>query len=65
MHTYMRSVDVHMLLELSFHNFYQLFLLFRLSFFPGPISIIIDILWAQLVLEFFADRFETMHICST
>ena len=43
----------------------QLFPLFWLSFFPGPFSIGIDTLWAQLLLEFFTNHFETMHICST
>ena len=33
--------------------------------FPGQISIRIDILWVQLLLEFFTDHFETMHTCST
>ena len=33
--------------------------------FPGQITIRIDTLWAQLLLEFSTDHFETMHICST
>ena len=46
--------------------FYQLSsTFFDLVFFPGPISIGIDTLWAQLLLEFFTNHFETMHICST
>ena len=47
--------------------FYQLFLRFRLSFFAGSISIniIINTLWAQLLLDFSTDNFETMHTCST
>ena len=46
----------------SFINF---FLLFQVSFFPSPISIRIDILWAQLLPDFSADHLETMHTCST
>ena len=34
-------------------------------FFPGPISIRTDILWAQLLLDFSTDYLETMHTCST
>ena len=45
--------------------FYQLFPHFWLRLFPGPISIGIDTLWAQLLLEFSTNSFETMHICST
>ena len=42
--------------------FYQLF---PLSFFPGSISIRINILWAQLLLNFSTDHLETMHTFST
>ena len=59
------SVNVHVVLILSSHYFYQLFPLFLLSFFPGSISIRIDTLWAQLFLEFSSDHFETMHTCFT
>ena len=45
--------------------FYQLFPLFRLSFFLGPISIRIDILWVQLLLDISTDHLEIMHTCST
>ena len=33
--------------------------------FPGSITSRIDILWAQLLLEFSTDHFETMGTCST
>ena len=56
-------------LGLSSHYFYQLFppffFTFFFFFFPGPISIGIDTMWAQLLLEFSTNHFETMHICST
>ena len=58
------SEDVRVVLGLSSHYFIHFFPLFGLSFFPGPISIGIDTLWAQLLLEFSTNRFETMHICS-
>ena len=45
--------------------FYQLFPLFRLSFFSGQITIRIDILWAQILLEFSTDHLKTRHTCST
>ena len=35
------------------------------NFFPSCITIRIDTLWAQLLLEFSTDHFETMHICFT
>ena len=38
------------------------FPLFRLSFFPGPISIRIATFWAQLLLEFSTDHFETAYL---
>ena len=61
-----QSENVHVVLGLSsYYFFYQLFPLFRLSFFPAPISIRIDILWAQLSLDFSTDHLETMHTCST
>ena len=44
--------------------FYQLFTLYT-YFFPGPISIGVDTLWAQLLLEFYTNHFKTMHICAT
>ena len=50
------------ILPLFFINFFHVY---WLSFFSGPISIGIDTLWAQLLLEFFTNHFETMHICST
>ena len=34
-------------------------------FFPSPVSIRIDILCAQLLLDFSIDHLETMHTCST
>ena len=45
--------------------FYHFFHFFGLVFFPGPISIRIDILWAHLLLDFSTDHLETMHSCST
>ena len=45
--------------------FYQLFSTFSTLFFPFSITIRIDTLWAQLLLEFSTDHFETMHTCST
>ena len=45
--------------------FITFFHFFGLVFFPGPISIRIDILWAQLLLNFFTDHLETMHTCFT
>ena len=53
------SIDVHVVLRLSSHYFYQLFLL---CFFPGSTSIRIYTLWAQLFLELFTDHFEIMHL---
>ena len=41
--------------------FYQLFPLFQ----HRQISIRIDTLWVQLILEFSTDHFETIHTCST
>ena len=38
---------------------------FFFFFFSGQITIRIDTLWAQLLLEFSTDRFETMYPCST
>ena len=46
------SVNVHLVLGLSSLYFLSFFLLFfLLSLFPGSISIIIDTLWAQLILK--------------
>ena len=45
-------------------TFYLLFPLFRFSF-PDPIGIRIDILGAQLLLDFSTDHLETMHTSST
>ena len=45
--------------------FYQQFSTFSTEYFPGPISIRIDTLWAQILLEFSTDHFETMNTCST
>ena len=44
-----------------FINFFP----FSRQFFQGSISIRIDILWAQLLLDFSTDQLETMHTCST
>ena len=33
--------------------------------FQGPVIIRIDILWAQLLLDFSTDHLENMHTCST
>ena len=43
--------------------FINFFHFFNLVFFTGQIRI--DTLWAQLLLEFSTDHFETMHTCST
>ena len=45
-----------------FFHFFDLVFFF---FSSGPITIRIDTLWAQLLLEFSTHHFETMHICST
>ena len=50
------------ILPLFFINF---FYFFNLVFFSGLITIRIDTLWMQLLLEFSTDQFETMHICLT
>ena len=50
------------ILPLFFINF---FYFFDVVFFSGQITIRIDTLWAQLLLEFSTDHFETMHTCST
>ena len=42
------------------HHFFHFF---RFNFFPGPISIRTDTVWAHLFLELSTDHFETMHIC--
>ena len=52
-------------LGVSSHYFFINFSHFFDKFFPGPISIGIDTLWAQLLLEFSTNHFGTMHICST
>ena len=44
--------------------FYQPFPLFRLRFFSIQISIRIDILSLQFLLDFSTDYLETMHTCS-
>ena len=54
------SEDMHVVLGLSFHYFFINFLHF-FDFFSGLITIWIDTLWAQLLLEFFTDHFETTH----
>ena len=48
------SEDVHVFLGLS---------TFSTKF--CQITVRIDTLWAQLLLEFSSDHFETMHTCST
>ena len=57
------SVNVHMVLGLSSLYLLSIFSTFSTYFFPGSISIRIDILWAQL-LEFSTGHFETVHTCS-
>ena len=59
------SVDVHVVLELSSLYFFIFFFSFFFLLFPGSICIRIDTLWAQILLEFSTDHFETMHTCST
>ena len=56
------SEDVRVVLGESSYFFINLF---HFLTFPGPISIGIDTLWAQLLLEFSTNHFETMHICPT
>ena len=53
--------DVLMVLGLSSYYSYQRFSTFSTSFFPDPIGIRIDILWAQLLREFSTYYFEAMH----
>ena len=66
MHTcFTLSEDVHVVLGLSSYYFFINFFHFFYLDFPGLISIGIDTLWAQLLLELSTDHFETMHICST
>ena len=43
-----------------YHFFFSLFF-----YFPGPISTRIDTLWAQILLEFSTNHFETTYVCST
>ena len=45
--------------------FYHFFTTFSTLFFSSQISVRIDTLWAQLLLGFSFDHFETMHICYT
>ena len=59
------SVDVHVVLGLSSRYFYQFFFYFFYFVFSRFVSIIMDTLWAQLLLGFPTDHFETMHTCST
>ena len=61
------SVDLHVVLGLSSHYFvFNFFLLFSTQFFFSDlISIRIDTLWTQLVLEFSTDHSETMQTSST
>ena len=51
------------ILPWSFVNFFHFFDLG--IFFSGQIIIRIDTLWAQLLLDFLLDHFETMYTCST
>ena len=59
------SEDVHVVFGLSSHYFLSTFPTFFTYFFPGQIIIRIDTMWAQLLLEFSTDHFETMHTCFT
>ena len=45
--------------------FINFFHFFDLVFFSGPISIRIDILWAQLLSDFSTNHLENMHTYST
>ena len=45
--------------------FFSTFSTFLTWFFPGPITIGIDTLWAQLLIEVSTNHFETTHICCT
>ena len=60
------SEDVHLVLGLSscylFINFFHFFYLIFFFFFSGKITIRIDTLSAQLLLEFSPNQFETMLI---
>ena len=59
------SENVHVVLSLSSRYFcYQPFPFFQLNCFPGQITIRIFTLWAQLLLEFSTDHFDTMHTWS-
>ena len=59
------SVDVRVVLWLSSHYFFYHFFFYFFDSVFFPISIRIDILWAQLLLEVSIDHFENMHTCST
>ena len=64
------SEVVHLVLRLSslyfFINFFHFFNLFFFFFFQVRLLLeYVDTLWAQLLLEFSADHFETIHTYST
>ena len=59
------SKDVHLVLGLSCYFFINLFHFFDLVFFSGPITVRIDTLREQFLLEFSTHHFETLHTCST
>ena len=56
------AYDFGVILPLYFNHFF--FYFFDLVF-SGSISIIIDTLWVQLLLEVFTDHLETTRTCST
>ena len=56
------DLKMHVVLGLSSQYFWSLF---STSFFPGPITIRLDTLWAQLLLEFSTNHFETNLTCTS
>ena len=59
------SVDVHVVYGLSSDYFLPTFSTFSTQFFSGSLSIRIDTLLEQRIVEFSTDHFETMLACST
>ena len=69
MHTcFTWSVNIDVVLGLSSRYFLSTFVTFSTMFFfffSGPICIRIDILWAQLLLDFSTDHLESIQTCFT
>ena len=59
------SVNMHVVYGLFSHYFLSPFSAFLTYFFPGPISIRIDVGATPPRLFFFTDHLETMRTCST